>query len=110
MSAQPIKRGRPPHEPTRARRLAVEVLAGSAVPIAQICNALDIPRSTLYRHYRPELRRGAARVEAELIRNLLRIAGGNDGAALKAIMFSLQSRFGWSQYAPPPSAPDAAGK
>lgn len=100
MSAQPNKRGRPPHEPTKARRLAVEVLAGSAIPISQICDVLEIPKTTLYRHYRPELRRGAARVEAELIGNLLRLASGNDGVALKAIMFSLRCRFGWSEFAP----------
>ncbi|MER9596090.1 RNA polymerase subunit sigma-70 [Mesorhizobium sp. M0244] len=100
MTTQPVKRGRPPHEPTKARRLAVEVLAGSAVPIAQICEELEIPRSTLYRHYRPELRRGAARVEAKLVGDLLRIAGGNDGTALKAIMFALRCRFGWSRYMP----------
>jgi hypothetical protein len=41
-------------------------------------------------------------VEAKLIGNLFRIACGNDGTALKAIMFSLHCRFGWSEYAPAP--------
>jgi hypothetical protein len=81
------------------RELVVEALAGTAVPSAEIASVLDIARSTLHRHYRAELRRGAAVVEAKLIGNLFRIACGNDGTALKAIMFSLHCRFGWSEYA-----------
>ena len=63
---------------------------------------LGIDRKTVDKHYRSELQRGAAMVEARLVGNLLRIASGTDGTALKAIMFSLNCRFGWSQYAPAP--------
>ena len=42
------------------------------------------------------------RVEAKLVGNLLKLASGSDGTALKAITFALQCRFGWSLYAPPP--------
>ena len=31
--------------------------------------------------------------------NILRVASGKGAPALKAIMFALQSRFGWSHYA-----------
>jgi hypothetical protein len=58
-------------------------------------------RKTLRKHYATELQRGAATVEAKLVGNLLKLAGGSDGTALKAIMFALTCRFGWSLYAPP---------
>jgi hypothetical protein len=78
----------------------VEVLAGFAIPTAKIADVIGIDQKTLLKHYADEIRRGRASVEAKLVGNLLRIAGGTDGTALKAIMFSLQCRFGWSQYAP----------
>ncbi|MGA7451916.1 MAG: hypothetical protein WBW73_11795, partial [Rhodoplanes sp.] len=53
---------------------------------------------TLRKHYATELQRGAATVEAKLVGNLLKLASGSDGTALKAIMFALQCRFGWSLY------------
>ena len=52
----------------------------------------------LRKHYTTELQRGAATVEAKLVGNLLKLASGSDGTALKAIMFALQCRFGWSLY------------
>lgn len=99
-------RGRPAHEPSATDRRFVELLAGMAIPQATICGLLEIDRKTLRRHYRRELDRGAAVVEAKLVANLLRLAGGNDGVALKAVVFSLRCRFGWSPFAPPP--PDSA--
>src|SRR5439155_7862039 len=56
---------------------------------------------TLLKRYRHELDRGTAVVESNLVGNVLRLARGKDGTALRAIMFSLQCRFGWSQYALP---------
>lgn len=79
----------------------VELLAGAAVSQREIATVLAIDKKTLRRHYRRELDRGAAKVEAELIGNLLRLASGDDGLALKAVMFSLQARFGWSPHLPP---------
>ncbi|RWM08956.1 RNA polymerase subunit sigma-70 [Mesorhizobium sp.] len=93
--------GRPPHKPNQARRQIVEFLAGAAISQAEICAVLGIDRKTLRRHYRRELDRVAARVETELVGDLLRIAGGNDGTALKAVIFALRSCFGWSEFAPP---------
>ncbi|RWO51140.1 MAG: hypothetical protein EOS13_21730 [Mesorhizobium sp.] len=89
-------------------RRAVEALAGMAVSQAEIATVLAITLPTLRKHYRAELDRGAALVEAELVRNLIRLAGGSDGVALRAIMFSLQCRFGWSPFAPRPNGPAAA--
>jgi hypothetical protein len=96
------KGGRPPHQPSDKDRQMVEALAGFAIPTAKIADVIDIDQKTLLRHYERELRVGAAKVEAKLAGNLLRLAGGSDGTALKAIMFALNCRFGWSQYVPRP--------
>lgn len=92
------QRGRKRHEPTDQQRKMVEALAGFGIPQERICEVLELSLPTLHRAYRAELSRGAARVEANLILNLLRIANGSDGTALKAITFALQMRFGWSQF------------
>lgn len=96
------KGGRPAHKPTDKDRQMVEVLAGFAIPTVKIADILDIDQKTLLKAYEKEIRRGSAMVESKLVGNLLRIAGGTDGAALKAIIFALNCRFGWSQYAPAP--------
>lgn len=102
---------RPQHQPTSQTRQIVEILAGYAIPKDKIALAIGIAKHTLERRYRAELTRGTAVVEAKLVGNLLRLAAGNDGTALKAVMFSLQSRFGWSMYAPPkPPEPAELGK
>ena len=92
--------GRPAHQPTQKDRQMVEVLAGYAIPSEKIALVIGITQTTLRKHYGAEIARGSAVVEAKLAGNLLRLAGGSDGTALKAIMFSLQCRFGWSQYVP----------
>ena len=96
------KIGRPPHQPTERDRKIVEALAGFGIPAAKIADVLGLGQSTLYRHYGEEMKRGSAMVEAKLTGNLLRLADGSDATALKAIIFSLTTRFGWSQYLPRP--------
>lgn len=83
-------------------RRFVQAMAGAGVPQSEIAAVLAVTVPTVRKYYRDELRRGAAVVEARLVCQLMRIAGRRDGTALKAIMFSLQCRFGWSRYAPPP--------
>ncbi len=83
-------------------RLFVQAMAGAGVPQSEIAAVLSVTAPTVRKHYHDELRRGAAILEARLVSQLMRIAGGKDGAALKAITFALQCRFGWSRYAPPP--------
>lgn len=90
------------HEPTDQAREICEALAGFGIPQDKIAQVLRITKPTLELHYRAELDRGAASVEAQLVGNLLRLAKGTDGTALKAIMFTLQCRFGWTPYAPAP--------
>lgn len=110
MSVAKNKGGRPAYQPTDTNRQMVEVLSGFAIPTLKIADVLDISQHTLFKYYERELRIGSAKVEAQLVGNLLAIAKGKDGAALKAIMFALNCRFGWSAYAPRPVEPAPLGK
>ncbi|WP_245425069.1 RNA polymerase subunit sigma-70 [Sinorhizobium sp. M4_45] len=94
--------GRPAHEPSAMTQRFVEAMAGAGVPQSEIAAVLAVTVPTLRKHYRHELQCGATVVEARLVGQLMRVASGSDGTALKAIMFTLQCRFGWSRYAPPP--------
>lgn len=98
--------GRPPHVPDAKDRQTVEVLSGFGIPADEIARVVGISKPTLQKHYATELENGAAKVEAKLVGNLLRLSNGTDGTALKATMFALQSRFGWSQYAARPTTPE----
>ncbi|MGO6787614.1 RNA polymerase subunit sigma-70 [Rhizobium ruizarguesonis] len=97
------KAGRPRHCPTEMQRRLVQALAAHGVPQREIGLALAVDPKTLRKCYRRELDVGAARLECALILNLMRIAGGNDETALKAIRFTLRARFGWSEFAPRPA-------
>ncbi|AUX76300.1 hypothetical protein NXT3_CH01728 [Sinorhizobium fredii] len=94
--------GRPSHSPTDVDRRLVAVLAAESVPQFQICRVLGIDGKTLRKHYRAELDRGAAKLEAALVMHLYLLANGTGAVALKAIIFLLRARFGWSPYLPPP--------
>jgi hypothetical protein len=102
--------GRPRHQPTARERQTVEILAGFGIPNDKIKQVIGISKPTLERHYRNELDQGAAKVEAQLAGSLLRIARGSDGAALKAITFALQCRFGWHFTVDPGFDPAPQGK
>jgi hypothetical protein len=95
-------KGRPAHEPSAMARRFVEAMARSGVPQSEIAAVIAVTTPTLRKHYRGELQRGAAIVETRLASHLLHIASGKDGTALKAIIFALQCRFGWTKFAPPP--------
>lgn len=105
------KGGRPAFEPTKKDREVVTALAGFGIPTDKIASVVGITKPTLLKVFAAEIARGTAQVEANLIGNLFKLASGNDGTALKAIIFSLQCRFGWSQYAPAPEPkPEPIGK
>ncbi len=96
--------GRPAYQPTEKDRKIVVMMVGFGIPQEKICLAIGITIHTLEKYFKSEIKTGAAQVEAQLVGNLLKLSNGNDGTALKATMFALQCRFGWSQYAPPPPA------
>ncbi|HSC93356.1 MAG TPA: hypothetical protein VLC73_00135 [Burkholderiales bacterium] len=79
------KGGRPGHAPDDRSRQMVEVLSGFGIPQDKIADVIGVDGKTLRKHYATELQRGAATVEAKLVGNLLKLAGGSDGTALKAI-------------------------
>ncbi|WHO79688.1 hypothetical protein [Rhizobium leguminosarum] len=84
------------------QRRLVLALAALGVPQLEIGRVLEIDPKTLRRYYRRELNVGAVKLEAALIGHLLRLAAGDDDIALRAIIYLLRCRFGWSRYAPPP--------
>ncbi|TBD68313.1 hypothetical protein ELH16_08605 [Rhizobium ruizarguesonis] len=84
------------------QRRLVQTLASQGIPQAETCRVLDVSAKTLRKCYRRELDIGAARLQAALVDHLLRLAGGTDDVALRAIIFLLRCRFGWSPYLPPP--------
>lgn len=73
---------------------------GYGAPQITIARGLGISIMTLRKYYLPELENGAARVELHYIGRLHQLSKLNDGTGLKAVLFTLQSRFGWSQFLP----------
>ena len=102
------KVGRPTYKATAKDRNIVRMLSGFGIPQDKIVTALGISLGTLHRYFKPEIKAGAAQVEAQLAGNLLRLSSGSDGTALKATMFALRARFGWSEFAPPPTPKEPA--
>lgn len=94
--------GRPPHIPSATDRRLVGLLASMGVRQSEICYVLAISEKTLRRAYRAELRRGASKFECALAARLFDLAGGTGTIALRANIFLLRSRFGWSPYLPAP--------
>jgi hypothetical protein len=79
-------------------------MSGWAISQERIALVLGCDAKMLRKHFGPELEVGSAKLEAQLARNLLRIAQGFDRQALIATIFSLKSRFGWVE-AQAPSEP-----
>jgi hypothetical protein len=76
------------------------MLTGFGIPQDKIVAARGISLGTLHKYFKTEIKAGAAQVEAQLAGNLLRLSNGTDGTALKATIFALRARFGWSEFAP----------
>ena len=104
---------KPSHEPTAQQRMLVETLSGFGVVQDKIAMIVGISLPTLHKHYRDELDIGRDKVESHLIGKLMKLANGDDGTALKAIIFMLTTKFGWTPYGPASHAydePPALGK
>jgi hypothetical protein len=108
--AEKPKRKTTAYIPTIRDRQIVEMLAGVAIPYLKIAHVLKIAELTLRRHFVAELERAAAVVEATLVNNMLQMAKKQDAIGLKATMFMLQCRFGWSQYVPAQALERELGK
>jgi hypothetical protein len=100
---QPLnKGGRPPHRPSLQTCNVVRMCAGYGVPQGDIARALKITRPTLTRYYKREIKTGKARTQIQLVSNLLAMSNLKNATGVKATIFALTTRFGWSQHAGPP--------
>jgi hypothetical protein len=104
MSEKP-KRGRPSHQWNEKDAVLVEVMTGAQMTQERIASIIGISEPTLRLHYVTEIERGSAKLEAQLVGNVLKIANGTGTAALKANEFLLRTRFGYSEYSPAPAEP-----
>lgn len=78
-------RGKPPHEPKPAYRRKVEEMVAVGDSHETIARALGITRPTLDRHYKEELKNGAAKKRAEAVTGLFRQARKGNVTALKKL-------------------------
>ena len=87
-------RGRPAFKPSAVQKDQVELLAAVGTPYPIIAEELGISEDTLTRHFRVELDRGLARINA-------RIGGGIASQALRgdgpSQRFWMKTRGGWKE-------------
>ena len=97
-------RGRPAFTPDETTRKAVQTMASCAVPVPRIAEAFGVSENTLRKHFRDELEKGALNLEVTMITRLHGIANdaSNSSVQLRAVIWILQTRFGWSRHAPRP--------
>lgn len=79
------KMGRPPFEPTPAMRRKVEQCVAGGMSHEKIGLLLGIDRHTVEKHFRSELDRGSATMQAEAISLLLTAARKGNVAAAKKL-------------------------
>ncbi len=91
------KGGRPEFEPTKEQRDIVQVMAGHNIEQHKIALALGIDNKTLRKHFKTELSRASAMVEATLASNQFARAKGNNAVGQRATEFILNTRFGWKK-------------
>jgi AcrR family transcriptional regulator len=77
---------RPPHKPTPTTRRRVAIAAGAGWAHSAIALSLGVSRTTLLKHYRDELRGGAARRRMLIAEALYRSAMRGNVAAMRAFL------------------------
>jgi hypothetical protein len=89
----------PPHVPTDATRMQVELMTSYGASQPQIAAVLDINPSTLARHYREQLTLGHMRANMAVAQNLYRIATTQKPTApvVNAAVWWTKARMGWSE-------------
>jgi hypothetical protein len=91
------KGGRPEFVATKEQRDIVQVMAGHNIHQDTIALALGITGPTLRKHFKTEISRAAAMVEATLASNQFNRAKANNAVGQRATEFILNTRFGWKK-------------
>lgn len=89
--------GRKPHQPSEKTRAQVEALVACGIPQEEIAKLIGVTVDTMAKHYREEMDLGLAKANAQVARNLFRMATGNGREALGAACFWLKTRGGWRE-------------
>ena len=79
------KAGRPTYVATDKDKNIVRMLTGFGIDQIKICEALDISGPTLRKHFKKEIRVGAAQVETQLIAWALEVSHGNKSRAAELL-------------------------
>ena len=75
----------------------VKSLSGLGITHEQMCAIVKISRPTLYKYYQEELQEGKANANAQIARNLFKIATGSGREAVTACIFWLKTQAKWKE-------------
>ena len=75
----------------------VKSLSGLGITHDQMCAIVKISRPTLYKYYQEELQEGKANANAQIARNLFKIATGSGREAVTACIFWLKTLAKWKE-------------
>lgn len=87
--------GRPAYKPTQKEREQVEALTGYGMRADQIADVLGIARSTLFKHFADEIKRGGAVASSRVHQTAYQMA--TNGRQPAMTMFWLKCRAGWRE-------------
>jgi AcrR family transcriptional regulator len=88
-------KGRPAYEPTQRDREQVEALAGYGLRADQIADTIGVARSTLFKHFADEIKRGGAVASGRVHQTAYQMA--TSGRHPASTMFWLKCRAGWRE-------------
>jgi virulence-associated protein VapD len=75
----------------------VKSLSGLGITHEQMCAIVKISRPTLYKYYQEELQEGKANANAQVARNLFKMATGSGREAVTACIFWLKTQAKWKE-------------
>jgi|TARA_Y100000004_G_C8936352_1_gene422270 virulence-associated protein VapD len=75
----------------------IKSLSGLGITHEQICAIVKISKPTLYKYYQEELQEGKANANAQVAKNLFKIATGSGREAVTASIFWLKTQAKWKE-------------
>jgi len=75
----------------------IKSLSGLGITHEQICAIVKISKPTLYKYYQEELQEGKANANAQVAKNLFKIATGTGREAVTASIFWLKTQAKWKE-------------